>query len=329
MTGKHKLGIRLIAVTLVVFLALSSCIGCTTTKKEALTFADLNWDSAQVHNRIAAFILEHGYGYDIAYNFGATIAMFIGLEDGSNDISMEVWVENQQEAYDEAIAAGTVIDLGGNFLDNWQGWLVPTYMIEDGDLPADISVEDMPQYWELFKDPEDPSKGRFYSCIAGWECELINKEKFEVYGLDDTYNIFLPGSDSALLSSMVSAYEKHEPWFGYYWSPTPALGMYDMTPVAQPAYDETVWDTTHGCAYPAVHVDICVTASLLDRAPEVVEFLEKYDTTAAMTSDALAYMQENGTTIEEAAIYFLQKYESVWTQWVPSDIANKVIAALP
>jgi len=180
MTGKHKLGIKLLMVALGAILILSSFVGCTT-KKETLTFADLDWDSAQVHNRIAAFILEHGYGYDIAYNFGSTVPMLVGLEDGSNDISMEIWIENQQEPYDAAIAAGTIVDLGGNFLDNWQGWLVPTYMIDDGLIPADISVEDMSQYWELFKDQDDPTKGRFYSCIAGWACELINDEKFDVY----------------------------------------------------------------------------------------------------------------------------------------------------
>ena len=128
---------------------------------------------------------------------------------------------------------------------------------------------------------------------------------------------------------MVSAYEKREPWFGYYWSPTPALGMYDMTPVAEPAYDEAVWDTNHGTAYPAVKVNICVNASLLDRAPDAVAFLRNYDTTAAMTSAALGYMESNKVTSEEAAVFFLQQYESVWTQWVPSDIADKVKDALP
>jgi glycine betaine/proline transport system substrate-binding protein len=296
--------------------------------REPLAFADLDWDSVQVHNRIAAFILEHGYGYNIAYNFGSTIPMFVGLTNGSNDISMEIWVENQQAAYDEAIAAGTILDLGSNYPDSWQGWLVPTYMITDGDLPADISVADMPDYWELFKDPDDPTKGRFYSCIIGWECEIINDTKFDVYGLKDTYNVFSPGNATALLSSMAAAYEKHEPWFGYYWEPTAALGMYDMTKIEEPPYDETIWNTNHGCAYPPINVKICVTTSLLDRAPEAVEFLRNYETTATMINKALAYMETNEAKAEEAAIWFLQEYESVWTQWVSLDVADKVKTAL-
>jgi glycine betaine/proline transport system substrate-binding protein len=329
MIFKTKKGFRLLAITLAAtVMCMALAVGCTT-QKETLVFADLDWDSAQVHSRIASFIVEHGYGYGVDYNFGSTIPMFIGLEDGSNDISMEIWVENQQEPYDAAIAAGTVLDLGTNFNDDFQGWLVPTYMIEDGLLPADISVFDMPEYWELFKDPDDPSKGRFYSCIPGWACELINAEKFEEYGLTDTYNIFEPGSGAALLASMVNAYEQREPWFGYYWSPTPALGLYDMTVVEEPPYDETTWNTNHACAYPAVNVNICVNSSLPDKAPEVVEFLENYETTAAMTNKALAYMETNEATTEEAAIYFLEEYESVWMQWVPADVAQKVKDAMP
>ena len=301
--------------------------------KGTLVMADLDWDSAQIHNRIAAFILEHGYNYEIEYIYGSTIPLFVGLAQGDIDISMEIWVENQQEAYLEAVGAGKVVDLGGNFLDNWQGWLVPTYMIDDGLLPADISVDNIGQYWELFQDPEDPDKGRFYSCIIGWACELINAEKMQVYGLDQTFNVFEPGSGTALLTSMVSAYEQHEPWFGYYWSPTPALGKYDMTVVSEPAFDTAVWENNHGCGFPAVTVDIVVNADLLTRAPEVIEFLQAYDTDAAMTNAALAFYDDVDASTTEAALmeaaeWFLGEYEDVWTEWVPADVAAKVRAAL-
>jgi len=62
-----------------------------------LVIADVNWDSVQVHNRIAGFIMEKGYGYAIEYVPGATITLFTGLVRGDIDIEMECWVENQQE----------------------------------------------------------------------------------------------------------------------------------------------------------------------------------------------------------------------------------------
>lgn len=283
-----------------------------------------------MHSRIAAFILEHGYGYETEFVPGETIVLLEALARGDIDVNMEIWVENQQKAYDEALAAGEVIDLGGNFLDNWQGWLVPTYMITDGDLPEGFSVSDMPDYWQLFEDPEDPTKGRFINSVPGWESTGINTQKLETYGLTDSYTDFLPGSDAALSGSMVAAYEKHDPWIGYYWEPTWVLGKLDMTKVVEPPYDAEIWNTTRGCAYPANHVNVAVNADFYDSVDsEVIDFLTKYETTTAMNNQFLAYMQDSGGTTEDAAIWFLQNYESLWTQWVDADIASKVKAALP
>jgi glycine betaine/proline transport system substrate-binding protein len=330
---------RILKFVLPVVLSIASIAlafgGCTSSDSKTIMFADASWDSIQVHNRIAAFILENGYGYEADYTFGDTIPLFNGLARGDIDVCMEVWVENQQQAYDEYIADGSVIDLGGNFLDNWQGWLVPTYMIE-GDASRGIeatapdlkSVFDLPQYKDLFKDPESPSKGRFVNGPFGWEATTINSEKLLEYGLSDYFTDFVSGSDTALASSLASAYEQGKPWLGYYWEPTWVLGKYDMTRLEEPASEADVWNTTHACAYPANNVDICVSKDFYNSDQDVVDFLSKYTTTTAMINQVLAYMQDQDANTEQAAEYFLKNFESTWTQWVPSDIAAKVKAAL-
>ena len=309
--------------------------GCTSASTKTVTFADGSWDSIQVHNRIAGFILEHGYGYTPEYTFGDTIPLFNGLARGDIDVDMEVWVENQQDAYDDFTSDGSVIDLGGNFLDNWQGWLVPTYMIK-GDAARGIqatapdlkSVFDLPQYKDLFRDPESPSKGRFVNGPAGWEATTINHLKLDEYGLLDSFTDFPAGSQAALDSSMISAYEQGKPWLGYYWEPTWIMGKLDMTRLEEPAYDPVIWNSTHACAYPANKVDICVNKEFNDANPDAVSFLSKYTTTTAMVNSVLAYMQDNQASMQNAAEYFLKNFESTWTQWVSADIASKVKAAL-
>ena len=336
---KQKLGIKILMVALGALLLLVPFAGCAAEapEKAHIIFADLSWDSAQVHSRIAAFILEHGYGYPPSeFVPVGTIPGFQGLVRGDLDVNMEVWVESMHEAYFKAIEAGEVVNLGSNFPDSWQGWVVPTYMIK-GDPARGIepmapdlkSIDDLAKYWELFKDPEEPSKGRFYSCVPGWVCQETNEMKMEAYGLDEYYNIFLPGSDAALSGSMVAAYEKGEPWFGYYWEPTWVLGKLDMTRLEEPPYDEEVWDTTKACAYSPGRVDIVATPGLLDRAPEVVEFLRNYETTVAQNNKCLAYMQETEASTTETAMWFLKELDDVWTKWVPLDVATKVKAALP
>ena len=333
---KRNQSIKILMITLGALLILLPFAGCAgqapspAPEKTSISFADVGWDSVQVHNRIAAFIVENGYGYpESEFIPGETIPLFEGVARGDIDVEMECWMANQREAYDKHIADGTIVDLGSNFPDSWQGWLVPTYMIENGDLPEGLSVEDLPQYWELFKDPEDQTKGRFYTGPAGWECQKVDEKKFEAYGLNDSYNLFFPGSGAALVGSMAGAYAKGEPWLGYYWEPTWALGKYDMTRIEEPPFDQEVWDQTRACGWPPTEVNIVVNSSFLDRAPEVVEFLRNYESTTAQCNEILAYMQGNEASTGEAAIWFLQNYEDVWTSWVPADVASKVKAALP
>ena len=328
-----KIGTLVVAAA--VLLSMSAA-GCASAEKEPIIFGDLSWDSAQVNNRIAAFILAHGYGYDnIEYIPGDTITIHQGMVRGDVHVNMEVWVENQQEPFDEAVAAGQIIDLGNNFGDNWQGWLVPRYMVE-GDAARGIqasapdlrSVFDMPDYWELFKDPEDPTKGRFINSIPGWECTEDNSQKLVTYELDQYYTDFITGSDAALAGSMAAAYQRGEPWFGYYWAPTWVLGKFDMYPLEEPPYDLDVWKANRGCAYPSNNVNIAVNAKWAERNPEVVAFLDNFVTETAQHNAVLAYMEAEGATTEEAGMFFLREYEDWWTKWVPSDVASAVKSAL-
>jgi glycine betaine/proline transport system substrate-binding protein len=314
--------------------------------KTPIIFADFGWDSAQVHNRIAGIIIEKGLGYPIRFVQGETIMLNTALIQAKGgeapNVNMESWAQNWQELYDEGLAKGSdpnseegFINLGANFPNSVQGWYVPRYVVE-GDPERGIkpmapdlkSVFDLPKYWKLFKDPEDPSKGRFLSCIPGWACATVNEQKIEVYGLKDYYNIMQPGSGPALAASMETAYKRGKPWFGYYWAPTWVLGKLDMYQLEEPAFDQQIWDSTRACAYPSVKCDILVYKKLPQEAPDVVEFLKNYETTLDITNKILAYMQDNKATAEGAAIWFLKQYESLWTQWVSADVAAQVKAAI-
>lgn len=335
MTKKRKSILKAGVIVFAVAVLLVTLSGFTVAASKKLILADVGWDSVQVHNRIAGFILEHGYGYKVEYMPGETIPLFAGTARGDIDINMEVWIDNQQEAYDKAVNAGQVVDLGANFPDSWQGWLVPAYVIK-GDPKRGIkpmapdlkSINDLPKYWKLFKDPEDPSKGRFYNSLPGWECTKFNSKKLKVYGLDKYYNDFITGSDAALNGSIAAAYKRGQPWLGYYWAPTWVLGKFDLIPIEEPAYDKKVWDANSACAYPSVRVNIVVNADLIKKAPEVVEFLKKYETTQAMANKFLSYMREHKATRQAAALWFLKNNQDLWTSWVPGKVSSKVKAAL-
>ena len=333
MKGKNSYLIRFIMLLVCMSFVLLPVVA--SAAKGTIRFCDFSWDSAQVHNRVAGFIIEHGMDYDVNYIPGDTIMLNTALMQGDVDINMESWTENIQELYDKMIKLGKVADLGSNFSDNWQGWLVPTYMIK-GDPKRGIkpmapdlkSVSDLAEYWKLFKDPEDPTKGRFYNAVPGWGCTKINSTKLKTYGLDKYFNDFITGSDAALSGSMAAAVKKGKPWVGYYWEPTWVLGKLDMTRLEEPAFNKEVWDRDKGCTYGSVKVNILVSTKLFKSAPDVVEMLRKYETTTAVVNEALACMRDTKGSAETGAIWFLKNRSDVWTKWVSPDVAKKVKAAL-
>src|SRR5690625_3525283 len=226
-----RVGIILIGLFTVM---LAACGGSDTEGAEEaeksideIVFADAGWDSIRVHNYIARTIIEEGFGYETDETTGSTAATIQGLREGDINAYTEVWTDNIKEVYEEAIEAGDIEKVSTNFDDNDQGLYVPTYVIE-GDPERGIepmapdlrTVEDLKDYPEVFEDPEDPGRGRIINGPTGSEVETAITEKFETYGLDETMNNFIPGSDSAIVTDLVRAYEVGEAWVGYYWSPT-------------------------------------------------------------------------------------------------------------
>lgn len=302
----------------------------------SIVFGDFSWDSVQVHNRIAGFILEHGYGYDVTYKFGESIPLLLGLRRGDVDATMEIWVDNIYDAIVDALREGDIIAIGCNYPDAPQGWYVPTYVIK-GDAKRGIkpmapdlrSVFDLPKYAELFPDPQARGKGVFYNAPTGWVAHDINNAKLAVYGLDKDFNSFDTGSDAGLSSVIIRHYQRGEPVLVYNWEPNWVMGLLDMTRLEEPPYDEARWQEDFGTAYPAVTVQVLVNRDFPSREPEAASLLANYSTKLEHTNAFLAYMQTNDASVDETARWFLKEHPEVWTRWIiDRDVIAKVAAAL-
>lgn len=294
--------------------------------KKTIVFSDLNWSSAELQTRIAMYITEHGYGYPVDAIFGDTISMQVGLANGDTQVTMEIWLPNQQEWWDKQLKDGAVIPVGKSLDDNWQSaFVVPTYVVEQN--PGLKSVSDLPKYMDIFITPESDGKALLVSCLAGWACEISNESQVMAYGLEDVIKLQTPGSQAALDAYITGAYEKGEPALFYYWGPTKIAAELDLTPLEEPAYSDACWAADKGCGYPLARVLIAVHPSLIQRAPDVVEMLRKWNYTAAAQVAAEGWMSENEATSEDAAINFLRT-QDVWRDWVTDDAAAMVMDAL-
>ena len=328
MTSKlrHLRWLGLTMVVVVALVALAAC-GDDDGDKPTIVFGDYNWNSALAQNAIARFIVENGYGYPTDSISGDTISLFTGLQAGDTDVSMEIWLPNQQASWDQAIEDGTVTSLGQSLADNWQSmFIIPQYIADAN--PNLRSIDDLADHMELFVTPDSDGKARLVSCIPGWECEKINEEKIAAYGLEDVVKLASPGSGGALDASITGAFAKEEAWLGYYWGPTKISSELPLFVLEEPAYTEECFATDKGCAYPTSNIFVGINTSMLDDAPDVVEFLRNWDYSAAAFIAVGTYMADNEADFDEGAIWYLQNNEDIWVPMVPSDVADKVKDAL-
>lgn len=294
-----------------------------------IIFGDAGWDSMKFHNAVAMVVAEKAFGYKTDIISGSTAITYNALIKGDIHVYMETWTDSIAP-YEEDVKEGRLVELGVNYDDNIQGLYVPRYVIE-GDSKRGIepmapdlkTVEDLKRYSELFKDPEDPKKGRIYGAISGWQIDEVMRKKVEFYGLDEMYNYIDPGSDPALAAAIAGAYEKGKPIVAYYWEPAWITGKYDLVLLEDAPYDPDLY-LLGQCECPSIRLTVVVNPKFHEAFPEFSEFLSKYQTSSQLTSEALAYISDNDASYRDAAIWFLKTHDELIDQWLTEDKATLV-----
>jgi glycine betaine/proline transport system substrate-binding protein len=304
-----------------------------------ITVADMNWASAEFAAYVDKFILENGYGCEIELIPGDTMPTSTSMmEKGEPDIAPELWINAVRTAIDRAVSEGRLVYAAEILKDGGEeGWWIPSYVAEAH--PEIKTVGDALKHPELFKHPEDDSKGAFYGCPAGWNCEISNSNLFRANeGEAAGFELIDPGSAAGLDGSIAKAYERKQPWFGYYWAPTSIMGKYPMKKLDFGVpHDAAHWNectAIEDCAAPKRNgwakseVYTVVTPKFAKSSPEGMAYIKQRGWSNSVANEVLAYMTDNQYTGEDGATYFLRKYENLWSRWVSPAAAAKIKAAL-
>jgi glycine betaine/proline transport system substrate-binding protein len=312
---------KLLTLLTVVF-SLFMVSACET--QDTIIVAQADWESIEFHNAVVAILIEEGYGVAVETVPADTAVMVASLRTSDINLSMEVWSDNIP-TYQDELDSGDLVELSVNFDDNMQGLYIPRYLAEQN--PDLRTVEDLKDYVDLFPNPEGGDKGIIYGGPEGWSATDFLTKKMEAYGLNEFFEFKTIDSSATLNATLAGAYANEEPWVGYNWEPTWALGLFDLVLLEDTPYSKEDFEQGIG-AFPTVRVTVAVDKTFEDNYPEITEFLANYTTSSEITSAALAYMQENEVEADAAARWFLENYESMWTSWVPSDVADSVKQAL-
>lgn len=304
-------------------------------------FAGITWESGQFYTELARFFVENGFGCKTEVVPGSTAVTETALVSNDLQVWMEQW-GGRTDIIRKGKEAGKV-DLVGSLLKDGtvEGWYVPEYVVK-GDAKRNIkavapdlkSVADLPKYKDLFKDDEDPSKGRFLNCPTGWDCEKNNNQKMKAYKLNATYTNFKPGTGGALDATIASAVERGRPILFYYWSPAGLMGKYKFVQLQEPAFNEACWKTIFGSttdeacgsATPSTNLSVGVSTPFKKDAAEVIKFLSALQMSGDQLNPIIAEMGEKKTPAADMAKKFVANNKAIWSAWVPASMVAQIEA---
>ncbi|MEZ9145003.1 ABC transporter substrate-binding protein [Vibrio sp. 10N.286.52.C3] len=304
-----------------------------------ITIADMNWNSASLIAHVDQFILNNGYGCEADLIPGDSVPTGTSMiEKGQPDVAPELWTNGIKEALDKGVADKRLRYAGKSLVNGGEeGFWVPNYLVEQ--YPELTTIEGVIKNAKLFEHPEDDEKFAFYSCPAGWTCQITSGHLFDALKLEDhNFEMVDPGSGAALAGTIAKAYERKKAWFGYYWSPTPVLGKYEMVKVDfgsgtdieefRNCTTQPDCESPKVTMYPPAPVHTITTEAFANNEPLAYQYFEKRGFTNKQMSELLTWMEDNQADAEEAMYYFLESSPQVWKPWVSEDIASKVQQAL-
>lgn len=328
---------RLLGLTAAAFLGIMTQAQAADCGK--VTIADMNWASASLIANVDKFILTHGFGCEAELISGDTMPTGTSMvEKGEPDIAPEFWISNFKAALAKGVEEKRLRIAGDVFSDGGEeGFWVPAYMVEKD--PSLTTLKGVLANAKLFTHPEDPEKSAFVTCPAGWGCQLANTHLFKALNLADAGFVEVdPGSGAGLAGSIAKAYERGEPWFGYYWAPTPVLGKYKMVKVDfESGIDKDHFDTCltqpecenpRPSMFPPSPVKTLTTEAFAQKAPAAYDYLSTRGYKNDQLNTLLAWIEDEQADGDIAMEHFLKNYESTWTSWVSKDVAENVKKAL-
>ena len=314
----------------VLLLGFGTACKSNSAKAVSIVIADDSWDSNKFHNALGKLVIENAYdGYKVSFSTASSAMNWISIKNNDVDLHLEQWTD-VIPTYDEDIRDGLVINVGVVVEDSRQAVYVPRYVVE-GDPSRKIApmapglrrVEDIINYPHVFPDDENPSRGRFYGSVPGWDADIYMHKRFMYLKLDEKFNYVRLGSEAALAMSLVSAYNLGEPWLGYNYEPTWIVGKLDLIRLEDVPFEPEAFEEGKTGFSTQALVIIC-SREFPKKAPDLLEFLKKYRTGSARVSEALSYLDDTGSSHDDTAIWLLKKYDNLIDEWLPAANAKKL-----
>ncbi len=288
--------------------------------KATITFVVNPWTASALNVAVAAQLIEDELGHPTeVITIDENEAMFTGLSDGTLDAVLEIWPSGITDTEQAFIDDGSVVDIGELGAIGKIGWFVPQYVIDENPDMATWEGLQSDEAGEYFATAETGPLGRF----LGTDPSYSQYDALIIENLDLPFEVQFSGSEPATVAELDSRASAGEPIIMYWWTPTAAVGKFDLVNVKLPEFTPecgasgAAADEDVACDYPEDPIFKAVSAGLEEKAPDVYEFLQAFTITNADQLEMLPSAEIDGEDVEDVAAAWIDAHGDVWAAWIP------------
>lgn len=278
---------RLLGVGAAVVLAISAGQASAQDKPTlSIGYVD-GWSDSVATTHVAAEVIKQKLGYDVKLMPVATGIMWQGVATGKLDAMLSAWLPVTHGEY-WTKNKDKVVDYGPNFKDARIGLIVPEYV-------KATSIADLKT--------DDGFKKKIVGIDAGSGVMLKTDEAIKDYDL--TGYKLQASSGAAMTSELGRAYAKKDPIAVTGWVPHWMFAKWKLR----------FLDDPKGVYGAAETVDSVGSKELATKAPEVVEFLKKFQWKSKDEIGEVMLAIQDGAKPEEAAKAWVAKNPDRVKEW--------------
>jgi glycine betaine/proline transport system substrate-binding protein len=275
---------KILGVGAALALAISSTLA--NAKEVSIGYVD-GWSDSVATTNVAAEVIKQKLGYDVKLQAVAAGIMWQGVATGKLDMMLSAWLPVTHGEY-LAKNKDNVVNYGSNFKDAKIGLIVPEYVKAK-------SIEDLKT--------DDSFKKKITGIDAGSGVMIKTDQAIKDYGLDG-YKL-QASSGAGMIAELTRAYSKEQSIAVTGWVPHWMFAKWKLRFLEDPK----------GVYGAAETVDSVGSKELATKAPEVVEFLKKFQWASKDEIGEVMLAIQDGKKPEEAAKEWVAKHPDRVKEW--------------
>jgi glycine betaine/proline transport system substrate-binding protein len=275
---------KILGVGAALALAVSSTLA--SAKEVSIGYVD-GWSDSVATTNVAAIVIKEKLGYDVKLQAVAAGIMWQGVATGKLDMMLSAWLPVTHGEY-LAKNKDNVVNYGANFKDAKIGLIVPDYVKAN-------SIEDLKT--------DESFKKKIVGIDAGSGVMIKTEQAIKDYGLDG-YKL-QASSGAGMIAELTRAYPKQQSIAVTGWVPHWMFAKWKLKFLEDPK----------GVYGAAETVDSVGSKELATKAPEVVEFLKKFQWASKDEIGEVMLAIQDGAKPEAAAKDWVAKHPDRVKEW--------------